>query len=135
ESFSAPRLDLIKWKSTDDHNVEILNDTADLYRYYDMTRQAEYLYSCVQDTIDNIIPEELDYLRRYDKTVLAINDLVTLPNNRVDLLIKMMQQNQGKLSKSKRDKFFDELSDEEVGQVELLYQQHFDNQEKYEYKS
>ena len=38
ESFSKPRLDFIEWKATPDGNVEGLNDTIDLYRYFDATK-------------------------------------------------------------------------------------------------
>ena len=41
-SHSHPLLDLIEWKTTKDHNVEVLNDTADYYIYFDATKQAEY---------------------------------------------------------------------------------------------
>src|SRR5690606_4598991 len=34
EHFSLPRLDLIEWSVTDDNNVEVTNDTIDLYRYF-----------------------------------------------------------------------------------------------------
>lgn len=125
EAYSGPRLDLIKWESTDDHNVRILNETIDLYRYYDLTRQAEYLYTCVEDTIEYVIPEELDYLHRYDKMTAVINEVVSLPDHKVDLLIKVLRQNQGKLSKGKRDKFFEELADNEVTQIEDFHEQIF----------
>ena len=46
ESYSLPRLDLIEWKQTPDNNIDVLNDTIDLYRYFDATKQAEFLYSC-----------------------------------------------------------------------------------------
>jgi hypothetical protein len=125
EAYSVPRLDLVEWEPTENHNVRVLNETADLYRYYDMTKQAEYLYACVQDTIYHVIPGELDYLGSYDKMTSAINELVSLPNHKVDLLIKMLLQNQGKLSKTKREKFFEELEDEEITQFEDLYAQTF----------
>ena len=40
ESYSSQRIDLIEWEPTTDHNVKILNDTIDLYRYYDLTAQV-----------------------------------------------------------------------------------------------
>lgn len=125
QAYSSPRLEFIHWKGTDDHNVEITNDTIDLYRYYDMTRQAEYLYQCVQETINRIIPEELDYLHRYDQVNSAINEVISLPDHQLDLLIKMLHQNQGKLSKGKKDKFFAELSEEEVGAIEGIFNNFF----------
>jgi Fic family protein len=129
EAYSAPRLDLITWAHTENHNVRILNDTMDLYRYYDLTKQAEYLYACVQDTIDHVIPEELNYLRKYDQMTAAINEIVSLPDHKVDLLIKVLRQNEGKLSKTKREKFFEELKDKEVERVEQIYAQQFGAEE------
>jgi hypothetical protein len=105
--------------------VDITNETIDLYRYYDMTRQAEYLYECVEETIEHIIPEELDYLRRYDETLSGINKIVSLPDQKVDLMIKMLQQNKGKLSKAKREKFFDELSELDLKEIESIFNRCF----------
>ena len=121
EAYAYPRLDLIEWKPTADHNVEILNETIDLYRYYDITQQAEFLYECVEDTIEKIIPEELNYLKKYDRMAKLINLNVTLPDTKVDLLINFLNQNNGKLSKNKRQKNFDELTDEEITIIEEGY--------------
>lgn len=99
EHFSSPRVDLIEWEETQDHNIDILNETIDLYRYFDLTKQAEFLYTCVEETIERIIPEELDYLEKYDRMTNLINARVTLPDTKVDLLIKLLNQNEGKLSK------------------------------------
>lgn len=125
EAYSHSRISLIKWKEDRQHNVVILNDTIDLYRYYDLTQQAEYLYQCVETTIEQTIPEVLDYLQRYDATFKAISDQVSLPDHKVDLMIKMMQQNKGILSKAKREKFFQELTHTEVEIVEEIFQNHF----------
>ncbi|SDF17647.1 Fic/DOC family protein [Pricia antarctica] len=121
EAYSSPRIDLIEWKPTTDHNVEITNETIDLYRYFDATLQAEFLYECVEETIEKIIPEELDFLEKYDRMTNYINSIVTLPDTKVDLLIKFLNQNQGKLSKNKREKEFEELTDEEIKSIEESY--------------
>ena len=121
EDFSSQRIDLIEWEPTSKHNVRILNETIDLYRYYDLTKQTEFLYECVQETIEVIIPEELDYLEKYDQITNVINSLVTLPDTKVDLLIKLIIQNKGKLSKKKWQKEFDELTAEEITQIEEYY--------------
>ena len=127
EAYTYPRLDLIEWRPTFSHNLEILNETIDLYRYYDLTQQAEFLYECVEDTIEKIIPEELDYLKKYDRVTQLINLHVTLPDTKVDLLIKFLNQNNGKLSKDKRQKEFDELIDEEIASIEEGYSEIFIN--------
>ncbi len=95
--------------------------TIDLYRYYDLTLQAEFLYECVVDTINRIIPEEIDFLEKYDRLTNAINSFLTLPDTRVDLLIKLLNQNNGRLSKRKRQNDFDELTDEDISLIEEYY--------------
>ena len=65
-----------------DHNIRILNDTIDLYHYFDLTLQAEFLYECVEKIINRIIPEEIDYLEKYEKLSNAINSFLTLPDTR-----------------------------------------------------
>ena len=90
ESYSSPRLELIKWEATNEHSIKIINETIDLYRYFDITTQVEFLYECTEETIERIIPSELDYLEKYDRLTQKINLTVTLPNTRVDLLIKIL---------------------------------------------
>ncbi len=63
ESYSHPLLDLIEWEKTSDNNVIVLHESVDYYRYFDATRQAEFLYDCVNETIERLIPEEVAYLR------------------------------------------------------------------------
>lgn len=127
EAYSTPILDLIEWKPTSDHNVVITNETIDLYRYFDATLQAEFLYECVQETIDRIIPEELDFLEKYDRMTQFVNSIVTLPDTKIDLLIKFLNQNEGKLSKNKRKKEFDELTEEEINTIQEAYESIFEN--------
>jgi len=121
EDYSSQRIDLIRWEPTPKHNIKILNETIDLYRYYDLTLQAEFLYECMEETINRIIPEEIDYLEKYDRLTNAINSFTNLPDTRVDFLIKYLNQNKGKLSKRKRQKDFDELSEEEISMIEEYY--------------
>ncbi|MBT8220568.1 MAG: Fic family protein [Bacteroidia bacterium] len=122
EHHSSPRLELIDWESTDDYNTRILNDTKDLYRYYDNTLEAEFLFDCVQYTIDRVIPSELDYLMKYDELTDQINNLVTMENTRVDLMIKFIHQNDGRLSKTKREKYFGFIEDDQIRRIETQYQ-------------
>ena len=127
ESYSSQRIDLIEWKPTTDHNVKILNDTIDLYRYYELTAQVEFLYECVEETIEQIIPDELNYLEKYDRMTQYINNYLSLPDTKVDLLIKFLNQKNGKLSKNKRQKEFDELTEEEVLSIEDNFKSIFGN--------
>jgi len=121
ESYSHPVLELIKWETTPDHNVEVLNDTIDYYRYFDATKQAEFLFDCVLDTIDRIIPEEVSYIYMYDEFKRFIDDQFEMPDKLVSMLVRFLEQNGGTLSKRARAKEFPELKEYEVEKIESTF--------------
>jgi hypothetical protein len=121
ESYSRPLLDFIDWRPTADGNVEVLNDTADYYRYFDATRHAEFLYECVQQTVEHDLPEEVDYLEAYDKFSRQVLQIVDMPNSMIDLLHRFLRQNGRTLSKRARSKEFSLLTDEEALAIEQAY--------------
>ncbi len=125
ENFSKPRLDLIEWKPAENNNVEVLNDTIDLYRYFDATKQVEFLYSCVQQTIEQTIPEEINYLEKYDRMKDYLDNLYEMPDKIVALLIRFLGQGGGQLSERAKLKEFRELTNEEVEAIENKYQEIF----------
>ena len=126
ESYSHPILELIKWETTPDHNVEVLNDTIDYYRYFDATKQAEFLFDCVIDTINRIIPEEVNYIYKYDEFKRFIDDQFEMPDKLVSMLVRFLEQNAGTLSKRARAKEFPELKDDEVEKIESAFQEIFE---------
>jgi hypothetical protein len=123
---SMSLMDFIEWRPTADHNVEVLNDTADLYRYFDCTEQAEFLYACVQRTVEHDLPREIDYLRRHDEAMARIMEMIDMPDRLAQNLILFIRQNDGKLSKRKREKDFHALTDEEVEGLENIIQEAFE---------
>lgn len=125
ESVSLPLLDFIEWKETSDHNVKVLNDTVDYYRYFDATKHAEFLYNSVRDTIDRIIPKEVEYLKKYDAFKHYLDDEFEMPDKTVALLIRFLEQNEGKLSTRGLEKEFSPLSDHDVKKIEEKYAQIF----------
>jgi hypothetical protein len=123
ESYSKPLLNLIEWRPTLDGNVEVLNDTADFYRYFDATRHAELLYGCVAETIERDLPTEVKYLEAYDAFVTSIETLVDLPKKTLDLLWRFLQQNDGRLSARALAKEFAQFTDDESTQVERIFRE------------
>lgn len=126
EAYSHPLLDFIEWEETKDHNVNVLNETIDYYRYYDSTAQAEFLYECVFDTIENIIPLEISYLSQYANFKEVIDDEFEMSDRLVALLVKFLSQNNGTFSKRAKEKEFSKLSEEETKSIEKLYHDIFD---------
>jgi hypothetical protein len=129
EHYSKPRLDLIKWRPTDKSNVEVLNETIDLYRYFDATKQAEFFFECVEETVNKILPEEVDYLTKYDLFNNFTKNYIEMPDRLVDTLIRFLNQNKGKLSKRARVKEFAALTEMEVQTIENMYGKIFNHDE------
>ena len=121
EAYSHPLLDYIEWQATAKNNVKVLNETIDYYRYFDATEQAEFLYACVEDTLTNIIPEEVNYLRNYDQFKQYINEEFEMPDQMVALLIRFLEQGNGKLSKRAQQHEFSALAPVEIEQIEEQY--------------
>tara|TARA_B100001115_G_C15833214_1_gene416205 strand:- start:618 stop:2192 length:1575 start_codon:yes stop_codon:yes gene_type:complete len=125
EHYSHPLLHFIEWERTENNNVKVLNDTIDYYRYFDATHQAEYLYQCVRETLETIIPEELSYLHRFEEFKSYLDNEFEMPDKLVSLLIRFLEQNGGELSKRARVKEFNLLTDAEVIEIEKNYRQIF----------
>lgn len=121
EHYSKPRLRLIEWRPTEKNNVEVLNDTICLYRYFDATKQAEFFFECVEETVTQVLPEEVEYLRKYDLLNEFIKNYIDMPDKLVDLLIRFLSQNKGKLLKRGRAKEFEKLTDKEIQAIESKF--------------
>lgn len=125
QGHSAPLMDYIDWKPTAERNVAVLNDTGDLYRYFDCTAEAEFLYGCVAHTVEHDLPREIEYLRRHDEAQRRIMEAVDMPDRLAQDLIMFIDQNGGTLPKKRRNKEFEALSDDEVTLIEDIYRDIF----------
>lgn len=125
ESYSSRLLPLIEWEPTQRFNVRVLNDTGDFYRFFDATPHAEFLYACVRKTIEEDLPNETDFLRRYDQFRQYVTGFIDMPDRIIDLLFRFLHQNDGQLSNRAREREFDALTDEEVQRIEHIYREVF----------
>ena len=126
QAHSGPLMPFIEWRPTPERNVEVLNETPDLYRYFDCTAQAEFLYACVRRTVEEDLPREIDYLRRHDEALRRIMDAVEMPDRVAENLVMFIRQNNGTLSKKRREGEFSKLSDDEVILIEGIVREAFE---------
>ena len=126
QRHTSPLMPFIDWRPTADGNVMVHNETADFYRYFDCTESAEFLYDCVQRTVNYDLPREIEYLQRHDEAMGKIMDTVEMPDNLAENLIFMILQNNGKLAKRHRQKEFEALTDTEVSALEKIVQDAFE---------
>jgi len=122
EAFSRPLMALVEYSLDEEGRMTVHNDTARWYRYIDMTPQAEALFRFIERTIDTELVEELTFLANYDRTKKAIQEIVDMPDRKIDLFIRACLQNDGRLSARKRASQFDFLSEKEVARMEQAVQ-------------
>lgn len=126
ESFSKPLLPLIEYKLDFHGRMTVTNETSDFYRYVDCTKLTEILFQFVEDTIERELPAEILFLQQYDTARRRMRDVVDLPNRHADLFVRLCLQNQGTLSKSKRQlSEYTELSDDEIAGLEAAVAEAF----------
>jgi hypothetical protein len=121
ESYSRRLLPVVRWQPTDNNNVRVLNDTADFYRFFDATPHAEFLYACVQRTIERDLPDEAEFLENFDRFRAVVESIVDMPDRTLDNLFGFLRQNHGRLSKRARTKEFADLTDDETRRIEQAY--------------
>ncbi len=117
EGFSGPRRDLIRWDWTPEREIRVQGDTADLYRFFDATPFAEYLYDRIAETIRRDLRDELGFVAVFSRATEAVREIVDMPDRRLSLFVRLVMQNQGRLSTAKR-RLFEELSDAEIAAME-----------------
>ena len=122
QSFSRPLFEFIEWRWTWEREIVVGNDTGDLYRYFDATVFAEYLYNCVADTVRRELKDELGFIATFDKAFEAARAIVDMPDRRASLFVRLCMQNGGRLSVAKRRQFA-ELDDSEILAMEAVIQE------------
>lgn len=135
ESYSRELLPLIDWRPNSLGNVEILNETRDYYGFFDATAHAEFLYHCVEQTVVDDLPNEVAYLEAYDRFVGGVQQIVDMPQHTLELLHRVLHQNNGRLSNRARSGEFKELSEDEIGRVERLFADAHESRYSYKHQA
>ena len=68
---------------------------------------------------------ELEFLRNYDRAKPDLLEIVDMPDNLVDLFIRLCLENKGRLSLKKRRSHFQFLSDEDLAELEAAVRKGF----------
>ncbi len=121
ESFSKPLMELVEYTLDDRQQMTVTNDTVDFYRYIDCTELTRITIDFISETIETELPAELRYLESYDRIRSRMREVVEFPDRHADLLVKLVRQNGGTLSKKKRKlEEFEPLTNEEVATIEQI---------------
>jgi len=119
ERFSAPLSKLVNYSLNENDEMTVQNPESveGYYRFPDLTPQVEYLFHAIGQTINTELITEILFLQHYDEAREKIRAVVDLPDRQLDLMIKLLHQNKGVISKAKRAQFH-QLTDAEIQRME-----------------
>lgn len=119
ETISKPIMALIDYDMDEsDHSISINNDISYMYRYPDLTPHVLFLYKMMETSIAEDLIHEVLYIARYDVVKKALEERYDVPNKDLNLLIQLILQNNGKVSKKKRARFFNWIPEDELISLE-----------------
>jgi hypothetical protein len=122
ERFSKPLSQIVNYSLNENDEMTVHNPQSveGYYRFPDLTAQVEYLFHAIEQTINKELIAEVLFLQHYDEAREKIQAIVDLPDRQLDLMIKLLHQNKGALSKTKRAQFY-QLTDIEIQQIEAEF--------------
>ncbi len=123
ETFSKRLMPLLDYSISDAGEITVRNDSADFYRFMDLTPIVEEFQRTVSETIHTEWKAELTYLQNYDKIRAGMQAVVDMPEKKANQFILFVKQNGGSLPVRRRE-YFAELSDEEISAMEKIIGAH-----------
>lgn len=117
ESFSRPLRARTDYEP-DTPDIPATGNDALYFRYFDATEQAEFLYRALARTVEEDLQQEIDFLLGFDRAKNSLDYILDWPAHSLDLFIRVVHQNGGTLSKTKRQAHFEWMTDEEVTTAE-----------------
>jgi len=127
ETFSVPVKALVEYEFDDNFAMKVLSDSAYLYQYFDATPIVDYLYACINQTIEVGLKVELDLLHKFRQVKQTLDREMDISNIDLNRFINFCHQNNGRLSLKKRKRFFEKYPDEQVLRMEEVYRSYFNN--------
>ncbi len=117
EQFSRPITQLTHF-DPDQPQLPATGNDAVYFRYPELTAQAEFLYKALERTVTQDLEQEIDYLLGFDQASKTLNSLLDWPAHSLELFIRVVHKNGGKLSANKRKSHFAWMRDDEVQAAE-----------------
>ena len=119
EHFSKPLLVLTTY-NPDPPGIPAIGNDAVYYRYFDSTDQASFLYGALERTVEQDLAKEITFLLGFDTAYKSLKEILDWPAHSLDLFIQFVHQNQGILSKTKRQSHFSWMTEDEIKQSEAI---------------
>jgi len=108
QSFSRPVRERwqVTWIGEDQYDFNYAGDPQyGLYRYWDATACVEFGFRMAEQALDTELRQETEYLMRYDAIVRKVNETMDLRGSDLSTLVISALDNDGVVSKRRRDQF------------------------------
>jgi len=125
ESFSRPLRERTSY-DPDVQQVPATGNEAVYVRYFNATDQASFLYFALERTIEHDLDEEISFLMGFDRARAALNSMADWPAHSLEVFIRVVRQNGGHLSGTKRKSHFGWMADDELTRFETIVARAFD---------
>ena len=119
ERFSKPLLARTTY-DPDVPKVPATGNDALYFRFFDATEQASFLYWALERTVEHDLEEEIAFLLGFDAARARLGGLLDWPAHSLDLFVRLVHQNGGALSRTKRESFFSWMTEDEVRRCEAI---------------
>lgn len=111
----------------DELTVDVRGESAHLYRHFDATPLAEYLYARIEDALERDFVGELEWLSRFDR-IHRVAYAQDIPDALAKKLVRYLMEQRGRLSNNKRPQFAD-IEPEKLALVEARAREVFADEE------
>jgi hypothetical protein len=127
EKYSKPLMQRIRYRKDLNEEVVITNprEVEGYFRYPDLTDQCIYLIRTILSTIEEDMPGELQFIYRYDEARKALQNIVDMPDRKINNMLLFLHQNGGVFPKRRREQF-NELTDTEIERMQQAYRAVFE---------
>jgi Fic/DOC family len=125
ESFSRPLRERTSYDPDVLHVPATGNDAVHV-RYFNATDQASFLYFALERTIEHDLDEEISFLMGFDRARTALNLLADWPAHSLEVFIRVVRKNGGRLSANKRKSHFGWMANDELARFETIVARAFD---------
>jgi hypothetical protein len=77
-------------------------------------------FTSAHTTVEEDLPTEIEFLLGFDRARSRLNELYDWPGQSLDLFIRVVHQNDNKLSKTKRGSHFKWMTDDEINTAQVV---------------
>ena len=96
----------VQWLDSDDYQFTFVGDAHhSIYRYWDATACVEFGFRMAEQALDEELRRETAFLVRYDAILRRVNGQVDIRGSDLSTLVVSCMDNDGHLSKRRRDQF------------------------------